>query len=279
MSEKYYKPIVKPGDHLASSKKTPGRVRGVSFDEDNKNPDIVEWEEVEVEDPSVVTSDVERQVMLSPEEERLAKEIGDALGQAAYTALELFNENVVLPWWQNTALPGIQKGVQKLKDRITGKKGSTPQKAVESIQVSFDEDPSLPEVTEQIDSAFDQFTLNMDIDEARTHVMSIIYHMLAIADEIRILSNAQLKKQSESEEQYISRKSNSEKYLVNTVSNKINDLLSDESLSLDVGTSKTIFGLFGGGVRMNGEYVSVEEAKVRRAIQQQGQIESIMKKE
>ena len=271
MSEKYYKPIVKPGDHLAPSKKTPGRVRGVSFDEDNKNPDIVEWEEIEIEDFPVTEVQAGRQVTLSPEEERLAREIGTALGDALYRISEQFVDRVVVPWWHDTAWPGIKQGARSIKDRFSGKKGKAPQTAVTSIRVSFDDDPSLPEVSEQIDSAFDQFTLDMDIDEARTHVMNIIYHMLAIADEIRILSNLQLKKQSESEDQYIERKRNSEKYLVNTVSNKLNDLLSDERLSLDVGTSKTIFGLFGGGVRINGEYVPVEEARVRLAIQQQEQ--------
>ncbi len=70
MGEKYYKPILKDGDHLVRSSKNPSRVRGQSRDADNKNPDIVEWEEVEIEDN---TSDYEpipyeeRQVQLSPE--------------------------------------------------------------------------------------------------------------------------------------------------------------------------------------------------------------------
>ena len=50
MSEKYYKPILKDGDHLVRSSKNPDRVRGQSRDANNKNPDIVEWEEVEIED-------------------------------------------------------------------------------------------------------------------------------------------------------------------------------------------------------------------------------------
>ena len=36
MSEKYYKPILKDGDHLVRSSKNPDRVRGQSRDANNK---------------------------------------------------------------------------------------------------------------------------------------------------------------------------------------------------------------------------------------------------
>lgn len=45
MGEKVYKPIVKDGDHLIRSKDNPDRVRGLTRDENNQNPDIIEWEE------------------------------------------------------------------------------------------------------------------------------------------------------------------------------------------------------------------------------------------
>ena len=95
MSEKYYKPILKDGDHLVRSSKNPDRVRGQSRDANNKNPDIVEWEEVETPD----YNDYEpipyedRQVQLSPEGERLAQEIGEALAAGTIWVLG----NVVAP--------------------------------------------------------------------------------------------------------------------------------------------------------------------------------------
>ena len=51
MGEKVYRPILKEGDHLVRSKDN--RVRGVSQDENNKTTDIVEWEEVEIDEPSI----------------------------------------------------------------------------------------------------------------------------------------------------------------------------------------------------------------------------------
>lgn len=50
MGEKIYKPIVKEGDHLIRSKDHPNRVRGLTRDENNQNPDIIEWEEYDVDD-------------------------------------------------------------------------------------------------------------------------------------------------------------------------------------------------------------------------------------
>lgn len=50
MGEKVYKPIVKDGDHLIRSKDNPDRVRGLTRDENNQNPDIIEWEEYDIDD-------------------------------------------------------------------------------------------------------------------------------------------------------------------------------------------------------------------------------------
>ena len=47
MGEKHYRPIIKDGDHLVQSKKNSNRVIGQTRNAENKNPDIIEWEEVE----------------------------------------------------------------------------------------------------------------------------------------------------------------------------------------------------------------------------------------
>ena len=44
---KYYKPVIKDNEHLVKSHNNPDRVRGLSRDENNKNQNIIEWEEVE----------------------------------------------------------------------------------------------------------------------------------------------------------------------------------------------------------------------------------------
>lgn len=47
MKDKYYKPVIKDNEHLVKSHNNPDRVRGLSRDENNKNQNIIEWEEVE----------------------------------------------------------------------------------------------------------------------------------------------------------------------------------------------------------------------------------------
>jgi hypothetical protein len=58
----------------------------------------------------------------------------------------------------------------------------------------------------------------------------------------------------------------SEKFLTERVAMSLNRLLSDEKLAFDIKTSRELFGLMGGGVRLNGEYVPVEIPKVYEAI-------------
>jgi len=71
MGKKYYTPDIDDNEHLLPSKTNPKKVRGLSRDENNKNPDIPEWEEVSVDE--ILSSeklDIERIV----QEERLIEQ-------------------------------------------------------------------------------------------------------------------------------------------------------------------------------------------------------------
>jgi len=266
MGEKYYKPILKDGDHLVRSSKNPSRVRGQSRDADNKNPDIVEWEEVEIEDN---TSDYEptpyeeRQVQLSPEEERIAQAIGEALGAAIVAGAVWLIDNKVTPWWKRTAWPWIK---EKGNDAITYFKGKEKSRAKLPSPKANEIPTELVSVSTQIDETFERFYIEMDEKEAKQHILKILFHMLEIANEIRIMSNAQIKRNDESDEEYSRRIDASEQYLTDKVASNLDRILSNKELQLDAKTSKELFGLFGGGVTMNGEYIPVESKKVYEAI-------------
>lgn len=268
MGEKLYRPILKDGDHLVQSKNNPDRVRGQSRDANNKNPDLIEWELVEVEeqpDYEPIPYD-ERQVQLTPEEERLAREIGEALAAGTVWLIG----NVVVPWWKKSAWPWV-KG--KFRDTVSIIKGETKIKAMEIVtedkkdgQKVQIKGSQLSSVSSQIDSAFEQFKFDMDEAEAKEHMLKIIFHLLEIANEIRIMSNSQIKRECEGKEQYLERVRASESYLTERVASNIDRLLSEDKLCIDVKTSKELFGLMGGGIRINGEYVPVELTKVHEAI-------------
>lgn len=268
MSEKYYKPILKDGDHLVRSLKNPNRVRGQSRDADNKNPDIVEWEEVEIEDrydydyQPIPYKD--RQIQLTPEEERLANEIGEALAAGVVWVLD----KVVAPWWKQTAWPWVKRKFKEAVSFVKGKKKSKAEQIParnEDIQ-AYASSPQLANVTTQIDKAFEPFHIDMNEEDAKQHVLNILFHMLEIANEIRIMSNAQIRRECESDEQYLERVKASEIFLTERVAININRLLSDERLVLDITTSRELFGLMGGGIKLNGAYVPVEKTKVYEAI-------------
>ena len=46
----------------------------------------------------------------------------------------------------------------------------------------------------------------------------------------------------------------------------LNQLLSNKKLHLDLNTSRELFSLTGGGVRINGEYVPVQAIKIDEAL-------------
>lgn len=263
MGEKVYKPIVKEGDHLIRSKDNPDRVRGLTRDENNQNPGIIEWEEYDVEDLQCDGYEShpydERHVELTPEQEELAQQVGEVL---SVVMVELFRE-IVSPWWKNIAWPWVKEKGRSIKDSVSGRKKRKTTKAIkaETAKEAMP-DRRLAEVSLQIDKVFEQLYCEMDEDEAKVHMMRLVYHMLGMVNEIRIISNARIRKDCESEELCIERQNEAEKFLSERVAVGLDRLLSNENLHLDLNTSRELFLLTGGGVHLNGEYVPVQAIKI-----------------
>ena len=148
---------------------------------------------------------------------------------------------------------------------MSGKK-KTKAETIIDRQETEKQNYQMETVSAQIDQAFEQVYIDMDPEEAKKHLMKIVFHMLEIANEIRIMSNAQIRRAGEREIEYVERIEASEKYLTEKVASNIDKLLLDQTQQLDMKTSKELFGLFGGGVVINGEYIPVEHTKVFEAI-------------
>ena len=250
MGRKLYKPILKDGYHLVNSSENSNRVRGQARDKENKNPDIVEWEAVDA-----ISS----------------KEMGEALAVAIMAAaaagagLYYVINNKVVPWWKSTALPWIKrrsnyvtsffKGEKKYKSVQRANKGNKDKNLAE-----------IEKVSNQIDEVFEKMYIDMSETEAKQHLLKIIFHMLEIANEIRIISNAKIRRDNENEEDLRCKINASEKFLANIVAYNLDRLLSDPKIDLNEKTSKKLFDLFGGGLITNGEYIPVEAKKVHDAI-------------
>ena len=271
MGEKVYKPIIKDRDHLIRSKDNPDRVRGLTRDENNQNPDIIEWEEYDIDDLRRNDYDPyayeEMHPQLTPEQEEFAQQVGQVLGEAIVTGgIVLFREVIAL-WWNNTALPWVKERGRSIKNAASGKKKQTDTATAKTeIKKQDEPDRRLEDASSQIDKAFDQFYFEMDEEEANAHMMRLVYHMLGVANEIRVMSNARIRKDCESEELCIERQKEAEKFLSEKVAAGLDQLLSNEKLRLDLNTSRELFSLTGGGVRLNGEYVPVQAIKIDEAL-------------
>lgn len=271
MGEKVYKPIVKDGDHLIRSKDNPDRVRGLTRDENNQNPDIIEWEEYDVDD---LRSNgytqypyEEQRVQLTPEQEAFAQQVGEALGTAVVAGGILLFQEVISPWWKNAAWPWVKEKVCSIKNAISRKKNpKNTTTAKTAIKKQAEPDRRFSDVSTQIDKVFQQFYFDMDEEEAKAHMMRLVYHMLGVVNEIRIISNARIRKNCESEELCVERQKEAEKFLSEKVAVGLDQLLSNENLRLDLNTSRELFLLTGGGVRLNGEYVPVQAIKIDEAL-------------
>lgn len=270
MGEKVYKPIVKDGDHLIRSKDNPDRVRGLTRDENNQNPDIIEWEEYDVDDlqsnAHEPNSYEERRVQLTPEQEEFAQQVGEALGTAIVAGGMLLFQKVIFPWWKNTAWPWVKEKGRSIKNTVSGKKHREVATTKTTVEKQFEPDERLAEVSAQIDEAFEQLFFEMNEEEAKTHMIKLIFHMLGVVNEIRIISNARIKKDCESDNLCTERQKEAEKFLSEKVATRLDQLLSNENLRLDLNTSKELYLLTGGGIRLNGEYVPVQAIKIDEAL-------------
>jgi hypothetical protein len=270
MGEKVYRPIVKDGNHLIRSKSNPDRVRGLTRDENNQNPGIPEWEEFDLDDltnlnTGEISSSIEQEVELTPEEQQMLQEIGVKIGAFFIASGIILYYEHISPWWRKSALPWIKNKSQRITAFFRLRKKDSQSENESAVATVFQSEQS-DELSEQIDAVFDQIWLDMDENEAKEHLMKLIYHMLGLANEIRLISNSQISKAGDSEEIQIERKKEVEIFLSQYVAGKLDEVLSNENLYLDLSTSRELFALTGGGVRLNGEYAPVQATKINEAL-------------
>ena len=181
---KVYRPVLKDGEHLVNSKDNPDRVRGLSRDANNQNPDIPEWEEVDLDELKSGTDITERyeenQVELTPEQRAFAEAIGTAIAEIVIDVGSAVFRDLIKPWWQYRAWPWIRA---KGKAALQRKPKKHPAEIAEEIPESSTTeifDPKFEDVSTQIDQVFEQMYFDMDEEEATEHMMRLIYHMLGV---------------------------------------------------------------------------------------------------
>ena len=271
MGEKVYKPILDDGSHLLRSSDNPSRVRGLSRDENNKNPGIPEWEEIDLDELKYaefpVSSNPVETNQLTKEQQEFAYFLAAVAVEVAIRGGKWVYRKAIKPCWDKHGYPWLlqqkEKAVEWIHSKIPNRK-STPTPSAETM---VDPYCSVNDVSSQIDNILDQMFFELTEEEYNEHFMKLVYHMLGVVNEIRILSNARLREKCATDDIYIQRQQATELFLSERVATKLNQLLSDKRLLLDLDTSRELFSLTGGGVWLNNEYIPVQTAKIQTAIE------------
>lgn len=204
MSEKHYRPIIKDGDHLVQSKKNSNRVIGQTRNAENKNPDIIEWEEVE-------DTDYEYELAKMAHEERMAEvQSRQSTTDAITSVLNLINTTVTFLAENPEVLETAVNLGKKAKNGIAGVKnklilavqdGKKQKKNRENIKNAA----SVPEFTDtkiaapiSTDAILDAMETsqsereNISVEEARKLILGILMDYISMKKKLNRLSNAKI---------------------------------------------------------------------------------------
>ena len=245
----------------------------------NKNTDIVEWEEVDLDDfiygyansqsgySEPEYSEPEPRE-LSPAEQELMNAISTLLVKVVEVGVAELHEHVIKPWWNQRGEPWVKNKIDLVRKKFKKKKreDSTVRNNKTDLKQDNVEVVSVSPV-EKNSIIFDEKIFSeMSTEEVQEHLLKLIYYILGTAYEIKIISNTKIKNETQNQDEYIEKKELAEKILAAKVASSINELLSNKQLALDSPQSNQIFNLLGGGIRMEGEYVPVDLNKVYIAL-------------
>lgn len=218
MKEKLYRPIINSDEHLVRSKDNPTRVRGVSLDKDNKNIDIPELEEV----------DIDR-----------AKDglIVAAATFVATKAIDLASDKIKNSiWWQNKVIPWKVDKENNIKGFINEKLGTKFKMSEVPIQtnektISYAKDELCNEM------------LMVSQDEFEEHVIRYIGLMYDLNNEEYFLKNAEITDTGKAKNK-----------IVNETFKSLNDILKKKDIRLSDYSIKEIENEISGEISYdNGE--------------------------
>lgn len=203
MSEKHYRPIIKDGDHLVQSKKNSNRVIGQTRDAENKNPDIIEWEEVE-------DVDYEYELERMAHEERMAEvRSSQSTADAITSVLNLINTTVTFLAENPEVLKAAADLGRKAKDGISSAKSKLvlavrdgrQKKSKKAIKETVPESQIMDTViasqasTEIISDDMDMSQIereNISVEEARELILGILMDYISMKKKLNRLSNANI---------------------------------------------------------------------------------------
>jgi hypothetical protein len=184
----------KEGAHLASSHDTDRAFRGLYLDDEtNKLVSHAEWEKVDESeygcDSPYDNLIPQQEAELSPEMQKLAQAMGEAMVAAT---MYVFTEYVAPPvkhWWQNEAVPTIRKKWKIFTDK---RKDEPPPKDKKKSNLHTNEIVTADEIVQdmfshELEEAYEKYMNDMTSEEAQREILDVFILSALLTAKIRKL--------------------------------------------------------------------------------------------
>ena len=267
-----YRVIRKEGTHLASSNDTEGTSRGILFDDNtNKLVGHAEWVKV---DKSEYESDYshdyqenQQKVELSPEEQKSAQLVGEAIAAATVYVLTEYVAPRVERWWQNTAVPTMKQKwkifTDKRKDKPSPKDKKRSKLHTNEIVTANESVPGM--FSHRLEEAYERYMNDMTSEEAQRELLDIFILSALLTTKIRKLSNARIIINGWAPEEYLEGQKILERLTTPEYIGSVNQILKNNSQLMEEKTA-ALSGILGRNLVFNGQYVPIEIGKFKEAM-------------
>ncbi len=267
-----YRLIHKEGTHLASSNDTEGASRGILFD-DNTNKLVAHAEWVKVDeseyggDYSYDYQENQREAELSPEDQKLAQLVGEAIAAGTVYVLTEFVAPRVERWWQNTAVPTMKEKwkifTDKRKDKLSpkGKKKSK----LHTNEIVTANETVLGMFSHGLEGAYEKYVNDMTSEEAQRELLDIFILSALLTTKIRKLSNARIIINGGATGEYLEGQKIFERLTTPEYIGSINQILENNPQLMEEKTG-ALSGIMGRNLVLNGQYVPIEIGKFKEAM-------------
>jgi len=262
----------KEGAHLAPSHDTDETFRGLYFDDEtNKLVGHAEWEKIDESeygwDYSYDSPLDQQRVELSPEMQKLAQAMGEAIAAATMFVLKEYVAPPVKHWWQNKAEPTIKEKwqiiIDKTKDKLSqkGKKKS----GLHTNEIVTASETFHGMFTHELEEAFNKYMNDMTSEEAQRELLDIFILSALLTAKIRKLANARIVKNGDALGEYLEGQKILERLTIPEYIGCINQILENNPRLLEEKTAY-LSEILGRSLVLNGQYVPIEIGKFKEAM-------------
>jgi len=267
-----YRVIRKEGTHLASSNDTAGASRGILFDDTNKLVGHAEWvkvDESEYErDYSYDYQENQQKVELSPDEQKFAQLVAEAIAAGTAYVLTEYVAPHVNRWWQNKAVPTMKEKwkifTDKRKDKLSPKGKKKSKLHTNEIVNANVTVPGM--FSHGLEEAYEKYMNDMTSEEAQRELLDIFILSALLNTKIRKLSNARIIN-GDAPGEYLDGQKILERLTAPEYIGSINQIL-EKNPQLMEEKAAVLSGILRRNLVLNGQYVPIEIGKFKEAMTQ-----------